>query len=254
MWLIAARDLQFRRRRFLIAIVATGLVFGIALLLDGASTNINDETDRIVGLFHADGFLIARRATGPFTTTVVIPDDQVIGDGGGRADPFLVSRATVRAGKLVDVNLVGYRPGGLGTPPIDEGRAVRRPGEVVVDSSMDAGVGDRLRLGPLDLRVVGTSSAIRFNFGTPSLFVALRDAQKVVFGGQHLAMGFAMRGPAVSAGSDLRRVTERAGDRRPAPDDEERFRHRQLHQRPALDRRRRHRRVDRVSERAGADA
>ena len=129
MWLIAARDLQFRRRRFLIAIVATGLVFGIALLLDGASTNINDETDRIVGLFHADGFVVARRATGPFTTTVVIPDDRPSApDRGGRADPFLVSRATVRAGKLVDVNLVGYRPGGLGTPPIDEGRAVRQPG------------------------------------------------------------------------------------------------------------------------------
>jgi putative ABC transport system permease protein len=208
MWLIAARDLQYRRRRFLIAIAATGLVFGIALLLDGASTNINDETDSIVKLFHADGFVVARRATGPFTTTVVIPDNAVSPQGGGRADPFLVSRATVRAGKLVDVNLVGYRPGGLGTPPIDVGRAVRRPGEVVVDSSLDVGVGDTLRVGQLDLRVVGTSSGIRFNFGTPSLFVALRDAQKVVFDGQPLAMAYAARGPTSGvAANDLKLVT-----------------------------------------------
>jgi len=208
-WLVAARDLQFRRRRFLIAIAATGLVFGIALLLDGASKNINDETTRIVGLFHADRFVVARRATGPFTTTVVIPDGPgtVAGHGAGRADPFLVSRATVRAGKLVDVNLVGYRPGGLGTPPVDEGRAVRGPGEVVVDSSLDAGVGDRLRVGELDLRVVGTSSSIRFNFGTPSLFVALADAQRIVFGGQRLVLAYAARGPVTFDGSTLRSVS-----------------------------------------------
>jgi putative ABC transport system permease protein len=209
MWLIAARDLQYRRRRFLIAIVATGLVFGIALLLDGASTNITDETTRIVGVFHADRFLVATRATGPFTTTVVIPDRPrpVVPRAGGRADPFVVSRATVRAGKLVDVNLVGYRPGGLGTPPIDEGRAVRAPGEVVVDASLDAGVGDRLRVGDLELRVVGTSSGIRFNFGTPSLFVALADAQRIVFDDQPLVMAYAARGPVRFDGQQLREVT-----------------------------------------------
>ena len=209
MWLIAARDLQYRRRRFLIAIAATGLVFGIALLLDGASKNISNETDHIVGLFHADRFVVARRATGPFTTTVVVPDDAfgaVTGDA--RADPFLVSRATVRAGELVDVNLVGYRPGGLGTPPIDTGRAVRQRGEVVVDSSLDVGIGDKLRVGPLDLRVVGTSSDIRFNFGTPSLFVALRDAQQIVFGGEHFAMAYAVRNAnVVLDGSTMRSVT-----------------------------------------------
>jgi len=208
MWLIAARDLQFRRRRFLIAIAATGLVFGIALLLDGASKNISDESRRIVELFHADRFVIAQRATGPFTTTVVVPDAAVAARGPGRADPFLVSRATVRAGKLVDVNLVGYRPGGLGSPPIAEGRAVHGRGEVVVDSSLDARVGDQLRVGPLDLRIVGKSSGIRFNFGTPSLFVALRDAQEIVLGGQHLAMGFATRGPVALPAQGLRTVTD----------------------------------------------
>jgi putative ABC transport system permease protein len=127
--------------------------------------------------------------------------------GRGRADPFLVSRATVRAGKLVDVNLVGYRPGGLGTPPVDEGRAVHGPGEVVVDSSLDVGVGDRLRVGGLDLRVVGTSSAIRFNFGTPSLFVALPDAQRIVFDGRRLVMAYAARAPFAFNASVLRSVT-----------------------------------------------
>ena len=114
--------------------------------------------------------------------------------GGGRADPFIVSRATIDASGLVDVNLVGYRPGGLGAPPVDEGRAVRRPGEAVVSSSLDLGIGDRVRIGDREVRVVGRSDGIRFNFGLPSIFVALPDAQAVVFGGEPLAMGIATKG------------------------------------------------------------
>ena len=104
------------------------------------------------------------------------------------------SRAAIDASGLVDVNLVGYRPGGLGAPPVDEGRAVRRPGEAVVSSSLDLGIGDRVRIGDREVRVVGRSDGIRFNFGLPSIFVALPDAQAVVFGGEPLAMGIATKG------------------------------------------------------------
>ncbi len=201
MWLIAVRDLQFRRRRFVIAVAATALVFGTALLLDGATHSMKNEVTRIVGLFDADRFVVARRATGPFTTAVAIPDDVAsdLAVAGGRADPFIVSRATIDAGGLVDVNLVGYRPGGLGMPPVDEGRAVRRAGEAVVSSSLDLGLGDRVRVGDRRLRVVGRSDGIRFNFGLASVFATLRDAQAVVFGGEPLAMGIALRGAELTA-------------------------------------------------------
>ena len=36
MWLVSLRDLQWRRRRFLIAVVATALVFAMSLLMAGA--------------------------------------------------------------------------------------------------------------------------------------------------------------------------------------------------------------------------
>jgi putative ABC transport system permease protein len=36
MWLVSLRDLQWRRRRFLIAVAATALVFAMSLLMAGA--------------------------------------------------------------------------------------------------------------------------------------------------------------------------------------------------------------------------
>ena len=71
MWLVSLRDLQFRARRFVIAILVTSLVFGIALAIDGMRRSVEEESPAIVGLFGADQWLVAKGATGPFTTTSV---------------------------------------------------------------------------------------------------------------------------------------------------------------------------------------
>ncbi len=39
MWLISLRDLQWRRRRFLIAVVATAMMFALALVLTEVSAS-----------------------------------------------------------------------------------------------------------------------------------------------------------------------------------------------------------------------
>ena len=72
MWLISARDLQFRSRRFVIAVVVTALVFGIALAIDGMRRSVQREVPAIVAMFHADQWVVSHGATGPFTTTRVL--------------------------------------------------------------------------------------------------------------------------------------------------------------------------------------
>ena len=102
MWLVSARDLQFRARRFVIAVVVTSLVFGIALAIDGMRRSVQHETPAIVALFGADQWIVARGATGPFTTTRVLgtaTEDAVRrGSGVKRADAVVLSR-TVIAGR-----------------------------------------------------------------------------------------------------------------------------------------------------------
>lgn len=200
MWLVSVRDLQFRSRRFVIAIVVTSLVFGIALAIDGMRRSVQNETPAIVALFGADQWIVARGATGPFTTTRVLEADTGAevrrGSGVERADAVVLSRTVIDGGSPKDANLIGHEVGGLGSPPIREGRAVREPGEAVVSPGVSAQVGDRLGVGGTSVRIVGKSGGGRYYFGIPTVFVPLSDAQEMVFKGQPLATAIAVEGRA----------------------------------------------------------
>ena len=65
MWLISVRDLTWRRRRFAIAIAATGLVFALALLLSGISASFDNEIDRTTASFGADRWFVPAGNFGP---------------------------------------------------------------------------------------------------------------------------------------------------------------------------------------------
>src|SRR5271168_1831358 len=75
MWLIAFRDLQMRRRRFMVAILAVGLVFGITQILDGFTHSINNEVRRTVAAFGSDSWLVATGSAGPFTADHLAPEN-----------------------------------------------------------------------------------------------------------------------------------------------------------------------------------
>jgi putative ABC transport system permease protein len=133
----ALRDLQWRRRRFVIAVLATSLVFGMTLLMTGANASLHNEGRRIVAALGADAWLVANGAPGPFTTSTPIPAadaDRVRAvPGVVRADPLVILHSTLRRPTDRDVNVIGARPGGLGMPPLRQGHPVRRSGEVVAD-------------------------------------------------------------------------------------------------------------------------
>lgn len=193
MWLVSARDLQFRLRRFLIAVAVTALVFAIAVVIDGVKRSAERQGPRIVTSFRADTWVVDVGAAGPFATTKVIPGSaaRALRDEAEvtRADPMISSRAVV-ADK--DVNLIGYVPGGLGAPNVVGGRGLRGDGEAVVGASVDAG--DQLTILGRRFRVVGRTDGSQYNFGIPTVYVSLADAQALMFGGQSLAMGIAVQG------------------------------------------------------------
>jgi putative ABC transport system permease protein len=200
MWLISAKDLQFRLRRFVIAVTVTGIVFGMALAFDAIKQALQAEGPRIVHLFHADQWVVANGASGPFTTAQVIPssvaselrEQPSVRD----ADPVVVSRSVVEAENDFDVNVIGFRIDGMGAPPIHEGRAPRAIDEVVVTKPIDAEVGSVVRIGGKRFRVVGRNDNASFNFGIPTVFLPLAPAYDVVFDGRALANAIAVRGDA----------------------------------------------------------
>lgn len=54
MLLLGLRELQWSRRRFAVAVLATALVFALGLLMSGVSASFDNEIDRTVGSFGAD--------------------------------------------------------------------------------------------------------------------------------------------------------------------------------------------------------
>ena len=62
----ALRDLQWRRRRFIIAVIGTAFVFAMTLVLTGLANGFRVEARNTVDAFGIDYFLIQNGAVGPF--------------------------------------------------------------------------------------------------------------------------------------------------------------------------------------------
>ena len=211
MWLIALRDLQWRRKRFVIAVIATALVFALTLLLAGAGRGMQAEASRIVGEIGADAWVVPAGTSGPFTASSVMPassaETVAAIDGVTRADPFVFLRYALGDRQPEDVNVLGYRPGGLGAPDVDRGRALERAGEAVVDDALGIDVGDTIQLGDRRLAVVGVAGGVSFNFGLPTVFAALDDVQALAFAGQPLATAVVTEGVPASVPAGMRLLT-----------------------------------------------
>lgn len=197
MFTIALRDLQWRVRRVVIAIVGASLVLALALVMSGLSAGFDNESARTVALARGTGWVIDQGGTGPFlqpsplsATTVANVVSQV---GPEHAAAFLFGRQSVRRpngatiGAHEHVNLVGAPPGRLGSPIARKGRGIRNNGEAVVDTSLGVRIGDRIKLGTASFTVVGSVTGARLLAGVPDVYVTLHDAQTMAFGGQNLA-------------------------------------------------------------------
>jgi putative ABC transport system permease protein len=178
------RDLQWRSRRFVIAGVGAAMVFALTLVLSGLTAR---ESLAGVGAWQP---------------------------GVRRADPIVVLHHTVRFHGVHDVNVVGYVDGGLGSPPVRSGRTARRPGELVVDASLGAHLGNRLLLAGRSFTVVGLTRGLSVNAGQPMVFLRIADAQSLFVAGAKIANAVVTRGvpQVVPAGFAVRSSAQTSQD------------------------------------------
>ena len=198
MWLVGFRDLQWRRKRFFIAVLATALLFSVTLLLSGISAFFHNEVRRTLQELDADTWIVPAGTVGPFTSASLFQASEskkmAAVAGVTRADPILLFHKTVRVPKAKDLNVIGYTPGGIGQPHVTKGRLPQAPREMVVDKSFVRGIGDTIMLGESRYRIVGTVSGITYLGGTPAAFVSITDAQQLLLNGAPLATAIVVRG------------------------------------------------------------
>ena len=188
---ITFRDLIYRYRQFLIAVVGAGVVFAMALVLTGMSNSFRVEVNNTVDSVGADSWVLPDGSTGPFTSFGALPQDSVdeVAEMAGveQADPLaIVPTTTDFEGEVRPLRLLGHRLGGLGTPNVVDGRSADRRGEVVVDDRLGADVGERIDLAGTELTVVGVAHGLTLLGGIPNVYASLEDVQEIAFQGAPL--------------------------------------------------------------------
>jgi putative ABC transport system permease protein len=179
----ALRDLQWRRRRFAIAMAGVALVFAMSLIMTGLSAAFAIEANRTLDAIGAERWLVPEGSSGPFTAIAPLPAE--VADAIPDGVPIVVLRQTVGAPPR-DLNLFGVVPGSLGAATVRDGRALDADGQLVADSGLGLDVGEHVEIGGVELEVVGTTSGLRLYGGVPNVYVTIADAQRIGFAGQPL--------------------------------------------------------------------
>ncbi|MEV0673604.1 ABC transporter permease [Mycobacterium sp. NPDC050441] len=191
MLMAALRDLQWRRRRFLIAAVGTGLVFAMTLVLTGLAHGFRVEAERSVDALGLDAYMIKAGAAGPFLGSAPLPQTDVQRaarlPGVTAAVPLVYGSSTIpNNGTPRNVNVFGVPDAGPGTPAIKDGRAPRATDEVAVSTTMDQPIGADVAVGAAKLRVVGLVDDLTALAAQDNIYLTVPGAQQLLFSGQKL--------------------------------------------------------------------
>jgi len=235
--LASLRDLQWRSRRFILAALAAGLVFGVALMMSGVANSFTIEIRNTVSSIGAQSWFVKTGSPGPFTDPAPFPAGAVNAvrhlPGVTQAEPLLVGRALTRgavtssshqvpASSEKNVNMLGVVPGGVGSPQVVKGVPLSGRFSTVVDESLGVDVGQQIALNGVRFKVVGLVSGVTYFAGQPVAFVTLGAAQQLETSGASLATAIVTKGtPQASVGgltllsdaqvrSDLGRPTTQA--------------------------------------------
>src|SRR6476660_9618257 len=104
MFVAALRDLQWRRRRFVITAIGTALVFAMSLLLSGLASAFVDEGKAWINSTGADLFVVDEGQAGPLVGFAPIPQQAVAEvariPGITRASGFLRGNSTIDVGHV----------------------------------------------------------------------------------------------------------------------------------------------------------
>ena len=196
----ALRDMQWRRWRFVIAIVVTGLVFAMTLVLTGLANGFRVEDERTVDSLGVDMFLIKSGATGPFLGSAPFPEAElqmVAGDPGccGRGSP----RRT-RGRHSGTATRRTQRPCSAHRRAVRACRRCRRAGHRQAPTSwpcrarLAATLANELEVGSRKLLIVGIVNNSTSLAKTPNLFVTTEGVQQLEYDGQPLISAIGIRG------------------------------------------------------------
>jgi len=186
---LAIKDVRRHAGKFTATIIGVGLLIAIVLIMNGIYRG--NIADGVWFIDHAgvDLWVVERGRGGPFNEPSRVDQGAYRSveaiPGVAKASPFITY--TVQrdlAGKSQHFTIVGYDVlGGLGGPPdVRAGLPIRAARfEVVADAKLGLTVGQKVPLGLHEYTVVGLTEAAVDPAGNPLLYMALPDAQEILY-------------------------------------------------------------------------
>jgi len=214
MLIAALRDLQWRRRRFVIAVIGTSLVFAVTLALTGLVNGFWVEARQTVDAFGIDAYLIKARSAGPFLGSPPFDATEVQRVAGlpgvVAAAPLIYASTTLSDdGSPRTVNMFAAPEHGPGMPAVSAGRAPSTQDEIAVSSTLGRGVGEDLEIGSRVVRIVGIVDDSTALAHQPNVFLTIAGAQQLAYGGQPLMSSIGIRGTPAQVPDGYRAVDPR---------------------------------------------
>ncbi|HWL41669.1 MAG TPA: FtsX-like permease family protein [Ilumatobacter sp.] len=202
---VSLRDLQWRRRRYVIVVLVASLAFGLALLMSGVAHRLTQEGDDMLALFGADRWVVPESVGGPFSTTQLLPtgelDSLTAQSGVTAASPILIGRTMIDG---IGTNVIGYDSASPMLPAklADARASMADPDAPIVDELFEHGLGDVFELNGHRLRVGAEVSDTAFYFSMPTVWLPLPTVQDYLFAGQDVATAIVVQGSLSPATGD----------------------------------------------------
>jgi len=195
----ALRDMQWRKRRLIIAVVSTALIFGMTLVMTGLQNGFQVEARNTVDSLGVDAFVVKNGAVGPFLGSTPFPDVDLAriasGPGVKAAAPLgCVGTIMKGGGSTRNVTAFGAPEHGPGMPRVSEGQAPSRPDEVAASSALGLHIGDTLQVGAHALRIVGIVPNSTALAKIPNIFLTIQGLQQVAYNGQPMVTSIGVVG------------------------------------------------------------
>jgi putative ABC transport system permease protein len=185
---LAAKDVRHNLGRFLLTCVGLSLLLAIVLAMVGIYRGLIEEALGLARSAQADVWVVEGRTRGPFAEASRLPADtrEAIAAQWGVAAAGSVSYQNLEVhhgGQIKRVLVVGAEVSRLGGPQtIVEGRSILRSRhEAVADRRTEFALGEQVRLGRDNFKIVGLTENLVGSGGDPVVFVTLRDAQRLQF-------------------------------------------------------------------------
>lgn len=215
MLIAALRDMQWRRRRFAIAVLSTAIIFAMTLVLTGLANGFQTEAERTVDSLGVDAFLVKAGASGPFVgATPFAPTElrRIAATPGVRAAaPLAYAGGTATLGDSTrNVDIFGAPERGPGMPAVSQGRAPAAPDEVAVSSTLGRGLGEEVEIASRTLRIVGIVENSTALANLPNVFLTTDGARQLVYGGEPLVASIGILGTLEQPPAGYR-ILDRAG-------------------------------------------